>query len=276
MGVARPVKAQLIGEYVMKSVPSSYDPATSTWVNAVVTAGGTVSTAQKSNVNTLILALKSAGLFSILDRLWLFDAENTYQAGIDIINLGTFTPNGSAATFAAASGYIGTGGYFDSNVNPSMAGGHFALNSASLLLSVVNSRTTGENWFSGLTDATGTNYVVFEPLNANPTTKSQINETSNLFEGSTTNAQGRWIGTRTGSAATAIYLNGTSVATGSDASTAIPTGADIAIFSVYFAGFGPINASNDTYGYFGFGAGLNSTEAANFDTAIAAYVAGVP
>ena len=85
----------------------AFDAATTAWVNAVVTAGGTVSTSQKGYVDTLIKALKTASVWTSLSRLWLLASENTYQAGIDIVGLNTYTNvnySGPALSFTADSG----------------------------------------------------------------------------------------------------------------------------------------------------------------------------
>src|SRR5690349_15337642 len=88
-----------------------FDAATTAWVAAVVAAGGAVSTTQQSRVDTLIKALKSHGLFTQLDRLWLWAGESDHhQATIDIINLGVGTENGNlTSTGLSASGYTGNG-----------------------------------------------------------------------------------------------------------------------------------------------------------------------
>ncbi len=91
----------------MAPAPSGLDPATTAWVNAVIAAGGTVSGAQQGYVNTLITGLKADGNFLTSDRLWLYGSENTQQAGIDIINLATWTNHGQ--TFSANHGYTGDG-----------------------------------------------------------------------------------------------------------------------------------------------------------------------
>lgn len=125
------------------------DPATTAWVAAVVAAGGTVGGTQTTRVNTLIVALKGHGLFSKLDRLWLWAGENDHhQATIDIINLGVGTEHGNlTSTGFNASGYTGDGatGYFDSQFNPGTAGGNYTSAAASAGAYTLNNRTSGGN-----------------------------------------------------------------------------------------------------------------------------------
>jgi hypothetical protein len=88
------------------SSASTYDASAQAWFDAVVAAGGAVSTTQKGRVNTLVLALKSASLFS--GRLWIHAGESdAKQATIDLINLATAAPQSSPTL--GASGYTGNG-----------------------------------------------------------------------------------------------------------------------------------------------------------------------
>ncbi len=104
------------------------DSATTAWVNAVVTAGGTVSAGRQTVVDNLITGLKSDGIWTKLDRLWIFAAENTQSALIDLVSLSTGTPTNSP-TFTANAGYTCTAvvalGYV-----PSTNGVQFKLNTA--------------------------------------------------------------------------------------------------------------------------------------------------
>src|SRR5262245_27860031 len=84
---------------------SSLDASTTAWVSAVVAAGGTVSAARQTIVDTLIRSLKAHSLFSVHDRIWLLASENTQSALIDIVNLSSATNSG--ATFTADQGYAG-------------------------------------------------------------------------------------------------------------------------------------------------------------------------
>jgi hypothetical protein len=58
------------------------------WAAAVVAAGGSVSgtltSGRKKLINDLIMGLMADGVWSKLDRLWLFAAENSQSALIDI------------------------------------------------------------------------------------------------------------------------------------------------------------------------------------------------
>jgi hypothetical protein len=96
-----------------KPAAAGPDPATTAWVNAVVTAGGTVSSPQQTLVNDLIVGLKADGVWAKLDRLWLFAAENEISALIDLVALvqantvGTLTFTGHGCV-GGADGFIRT------------------------------------------------------------------------------------------------------------------------------------------------------------------------
>jgi hypothetical protein len=56
--------------------------ATTAWVNAVVGAGGSVSAAQQTRVDTFIKALKAASIWTKMDRIWL-NGEDHFQTDVD-------------------------------------------------------------------------------------------------------------------------------------------------------------------------------------------------
>jgi hypothetical protein len=64
----------------------SFDAATTAWANAVISDGGTVGASQKGFVDTLIRGLKTDGLFTLGDALWLYGSENVHQAKISLLD----------------------------------------------------------------------------------------------------------------------------------------------------------------------------------------------
>lgn len=107
-------------------------PAAMWWRRDVVAAGGLVSTPRLNTVSALIRGLDSDGVWSVLDRLWLFAAENSTQARRDLVARTVASPQNSP-TFTANRGYTGDGvsSYVDTNFNPSTAGGKYTQNDAS-------------------------------------------------------------------------------------------------------------------------------------------------
>jgi len=98
----------------------SYDDDASLWFAAVVTAGGTVSDAQKGYISTLIRALKAGGSWAQMDDAWALVSESATQALVSLKQRRTATVVNSP-TFAASAGYTfnGTTNYVDTGFIPS-------------------------------------------------------------------------------------------------------------------------------------------------------------
>ena len=111
---------------------SSFDAATNAWTAAVNNNAGTVTNARTIIVDTLVLGLKAQGLFSKLDRLWLFAAENPPSALTSLVNPSTGLATAvNSPTFTADQGYAGDAAtsYINSGYNPS-TGPQFTQDSA--------------------------------------------------------------------------------------------------------------------------------------------------
>lgn len=194
----------------------TYDAAVVAWAAAVVTAGGTVSTTQKGYVNTLVGSLKSGGVWTLLDRCFLFAAENSQQATIDIVNLGTATNHG--ATFTANQGWAGNGTttYLDSGfvIN---AGTNFLRDNCHFSEWRRTIVDLGNANASGILDAGAANGTYLET-----TTNGQAVLNSALSGVAYANASqiGHYGANRTSSSAVQVFLNGAAGATGSVSSTA--------------------------------------------------------
>src|SRR5215813_10721680 len=109
------------------------DSATSAWINAVVLNGGSVSRQRAMLVDDLIVGLKADGIWTKLDRLWLFAAENAKTALTDLVGL-TLATAVSSPTFTIDKGYAGNGtsSYIDTGFNTSTSGVNFTLNTSHL------------------------------------------------------------------------------------------------------------------------------------------------
>lgn len=124
-----------------------FDSATTAWASAVVTAGGTVSGTRKTLVDALIVGLKSDGIWTKIDRLWIFAAENSQSALIDLVVLTQATAV-SSPTFTIDRGYAGNGSsaYIDSNFNPTSGSPNYTQNSASYFVWNNTSGLVGSPW----------------------------------------------------------------------------------------------------------------------------------
>lgn len=241
----------------------TYDAATTAWVNAVVADGGSVSPTQQGYVNTLITGLKTDGLFTVLQRLWLYGGESdSHQAKIDIINLATHTLSGSPTL--AAGGYTGGASkYIDTGYNPSTTA---SLNTHSFG-SYVRGSNTGTLTEMGLTISgntsrfisafAGTLFIVSINTNAQDTPAN-------------TNAQGFFTCSRTASNVNGFYRNGASIGTSATASATRPNG-NMYVLAENIDGTASNFSTNQSAAAF-IGGALNSTQASNLYTRINTYM----
>jgi hypothetical protein len=196
---------------------------TTTWVNAVVGDGGSVSAGRKTLVDNLITSLKGASVWTKLDRLWLLAAENSQSALRDIAAAAAATAT-SSPTFTTDRGYAGNGSssYIKTGFIPSSAGGNYTQNSASYGFWNRTSTTPAGGASPMGVIATQNAYLL--PNGGASTLFARINAGFDASLGSTPGTyNGFWSHTRTAAAALAVYLNGVSTFTGTSSSTGLPT-----------------------------------------------------
>lgn len=78
-----------IPSLISRSFPGGgggYDPNAQAYINAVIAAGGTLSTPQQNAVNTLVLDLKSAGIWSLIDAAYPFTGGTSASCGLNLVN----------------------------------------------------------------------------------------------------------------------------------------------------------------------------------------------
>lgn len=192
------------------------DPDAKAWASTIEAAGGTVSGPQLYLISVLITALKAAGVWTLLDRLWLFATENATQALTCLKSRAVATAVNSP-TFTANRGYAGNGttAHINSNFNPSTAGGNYSQNDAALGCWVETEGASGGAYMAAYI----AQWSLFWRSGAT-TVGWPINQGSNqnfTFAGQT----GLWVPQRTGANATELFKDGASVATGVVASVAL-------------------------------------------------------
>lgn len=253
--------------YPPTPVPSgTLDPATTSWINAVVVDGGAVSTTQQSRVDSLITGLKADGLFTILDRLWIFGGESdAHQAHVDLINLQLGTVH--ATLTLAATGYTGDGvsGYFDTLFTANAGGHNYVQDSASYGVYVRTSSAANHGIQFGTSSAINS-YTAIRPA----TTGVYIVNGAGGIP-TTPNTQGFWAATHTAATVGALYKNGSSFDTNVQASA----GLDNTSMTAFVRHDGGANLSlfdDLEYAAIFIGAGLTATQAANLSTRVNAYM----
>lgn len=247
--------------------PTILDPATLAWVAAVVTNGGTVSGTREGIVNSLIVGLKSDGVFSKLDRLWLFAGENTPSALTDIITDSLATAVNSP-TFTTDQGYTGNGtsSYVDSNVSQTASGLNYAQNSACLF---------GWNNSSGHVDAApicalagGTGVTRIYPQFTDNKMHFGCNGDSGIFPAST-GAVGLYLCSRTASNVQTPAINGVDQGTDNVVSSALQNN-DFVALQEFTTSFSTYQCS-----VFGFGGALTGTDRGNLYTRLRTYATAI-
>lgn len=233
---------------------------------AIFDAMAGLSIARKVKINTCVLALKAAGIWTKHDAIWSWYAHNAAAAHVNwktpgirnssLINTPAFTANSHFAT-------NGTGNAIESNFPTDGVGGNFAQDSACFwfwhLTAGAGAGTPHAGWTDGtdgvnLCARTTSDRLSFCLNQATASTSSTANDSTDAIGGGV----GLTSANRSGASATQVYRNGAAVAVGTNAdraSTALNTGATFK--------FGQVSAAGFTLGTFRFGGiagSLDTTE----------------
>jgi hypothetical protein len=259
-----PVSAALFMDVVSGG---ALDSATIAWAAAVVTNGGTVSAGRKTLVDTLIKGLKSDGVWIILDRLWIFAAENQPSALTDLVHdvLATAV---SSPSFTVDRGFtpLSTVSWEDTNFNPSAGGQIYAQNAAHV--SVWDNTTGGSDGriISGGTSGADSTHI-YNPFGGS--LYARINSAAGAgFV--VPDSRGHVLGNRSGASATQTYRNGSSL--GSD------TAASAALLTQTFLVGNDLNSganTNHQISAVSLGGSLSATNASNLYTRLRTYMTAV-
>jgi hypothetical protein len=270
-----PAAAALFMDY---GVAAGLDAATTAWAAQVVTNGGTVSAGRKTTVNNLITGLKSDGVWTKLDRLFILAAENTQSALTDLKGLALAVVH-STPTFTIDRGYTGTDGstavYIDTGFNPSTAGGNYTQNSAHLSV-WSNSNITPSSAGGILTGGDGSGglpasniYAQYSDGNA----YFRINDAANSAGTANANSTGHYIASRTGASLSAGYKNGSLFATLNQTSGALANISVVILATQNPSGVGQGCPHQITMQ--SIGGGLSATDASNFYNRLRTYMTAV-
>jgi hypothetical protein len=265
-----------IPRFIVPSQSGSIDPDATAWKNAVVTAGGSVSAGRLTLVSNLIVSLKSAGVWTKLDRLWLFAGENTQSATIDLAALQTAVPTNSP-TFTVDRGYTtnGSSSYVDTNFNPSSGTPNYALNSAHMTFwNRLNKAATATVEMGDATVATGHVTSVSVKWSDGNTYFAVNDSNGDGGRAAPANVVGFWAASRVDSATGTVYQNGSSLGDNGQASVAIPIYTFL-VGASRSAGSTPSNFSTCQYASASLGAGLDSTEVSAYYSALSTYMTAV-
>jgi hypothetical protein len=255
---------------VVTSTGSALDSSTTAWKNAVINNGGTVSNGRANTVNTLIVGLKSDGIWSKLDRLWLLAAENQQSALTDIKATALATAVNSP-TFAPDVGFTGDASskYIDTGYTPSTDGVAYTLNSCHLSIwtAVFGS---GGKVLAGSRNASIGNSGIYDYYYGDFTHIFTMNDASSSSPTVPVLGSGWTLGTRTGASARAFYVNGGNKTTDTTSSAAIAVD-PVYILAINGSGF--VSFQDDsTISAVSLGGGLSDANAANFYSRLSVYM----
>lgn len=227
------------------------------------------SAARKIVINSLVVSLKSAGIWAKLDCLYVLAAADVQAAAVNWREPASFAINaGGGLTFTADRGVAGDGttGFCDSNFNPTTAPTpQFTQNSAHMGFW---SRTN-------LNNAAATSYEIGNSNSymarngADSTIVGNPNNGGSKTIASGTPLPGHIAYSRTAAGAWKGYVNGTGANTGVDASAA-PSNANLYINRVNGVGFG-VNQIAAAH----WGSQLNDAQALACYQALQAYMTAV-
>jgi len=205
---------------------------------------------RRVEINNLVTRLKSAGIWTGLDAMWMLAAQDPQAALVNWKAPGTFTGTLSGTIpFVGDRGFTGNGttGRIGTGWTPSTSAVNFTLNDASM-------------WVWVLTDLQSNNQDIGCRSDANAN-RSEISTRSasdrlNCFINSNNSTQpvvatsiGLSSSRRTSSTAVASFRNGVTQGSGTVTSTALPTvemwlcGSGPATFSARQVAFGAVGAS---------------------------------
>jgi hypothetical protein len=211
---------------LMSKAPA-YLPAAQTYFDRVVTNGGSLTSTEKTYINTFIGALGSD--FTEFDRLWIFGLSNSIAARTSMANpTSTIITAVNGMPFTANQGFqLSTGAqYLNTNFNPATQGVKYTLNNASY---GIYSRTNSQGSINDMGSFNGTSFILMQSRRENGLFNSAIND--NSFLGiANPNSLGFFAASRV-STTRRLIKNGTVLATDSYATFGIPS------LNVYIGGY---------------------------------------
>lgn len=223
-------RAYLGGATVAAAAAEAADEAETTALVARFTTPPT--TARKAVINTLILALKAAGVWSKLDVLYVFAAADSQAALLNWVSTSFDGTATNTPTFAANRGY--TGGATNKNVGTGFNAAtapspKFTQNSASVGgYSRTNNTSNGYDVTNGV--GAGSTRVTFR--NASGNFLSELNDsTAQQTMGAVTDSLGPRTATRNGTAKTA-YVDADPALTGTTLASISPASANFQFLGI--------------------------------------------
>jgi len=216
--------------YVMQTIASAaYETQYQALLDSMTTdPTGDTLTWQNTLVKTLV---DSFSTWDALDALWIYAQTDSAEAKWNWVNLAKYNvlpvtdDDAHYPTWDRYEGFTGNvviSGALETFFNPTVetATSNFSLNSASFGTYIRTNNASNAYVDMGLDD--GSNDLWLFARNASNQTSIRINDAGSGFVSSVTDARGFYIINRTAADARALYKNGASVYSNSQAATALP------------------------------------------------------
>lgn len=177
------------------------------------------STARKALIDACVVSLKTAGVWSKLDALYMFAAADSQAALINWKNPGTYNATAvNSPTFTADHGFTGASTkYIDSNFNASTAVGSLYTRNSACLFGWSLTAAQSDGGLVGLSGAQAQNIY---PRYTDNSCFIDVNDVSSVTVAVATGA-GMTLGSRTASNAVSGYRDGSSIGSSANASAAL-------------------------------------------------------
>jgi hypothetical protein len=256
-------------------LPTDTDTDVNAWLAAVQPLNGLPRGFRIPLLHDLVVGLKADGVWTKLDRLWIFAQELANGALVDLVARGratavgspTFTPDGgfTGQDLAGPSKYIRLGYNMNTGPNYSQNSAHISVWNATNIIATIGGNFVGAR-NTGLFSSPGiSNSDLFFPT---------INSSTNAGTFAVAGVRnGHWLVNRTGAALNDGYRNASLVVSPNQTSAAVSSDEFYALCSSF--GGGSENGTPNQISAVSFGGSLTSGEITAFYNRLATYMAGV-
>jgi len=248
---------------VRASTEALTDPDAQAFFDRVTTAGGSLSTTEQDAVNTLVVQMKTDGIWSKMKAIYPMVGASA-AACAQNLKSSSFTGTFNGSWTFASTGAVPTasGAYMNTNLNQSLVS-----NLDSTHLSYY-SRTTSNGTEVEIGAQSSTNGSLIE-IRTSGTTYFRINSPGSYLTYSDSDSKGFYVGNRTASNVINGWKNGTKIASGTIASSALPN------LNVYIGAFHENGNANyrttKECALSSIGDGLTDAEASDFYNSVQAF-----
>jgi hypothetical protein len=243
-------------------VGSPYDPASDAIFAAFTTPP---TTARKSTIDTCVLALKAAGVWTKLDALYMFAAADSQAGLINWKAPGTYDATlVNAPAFTADQGFTGAATkYLDSGFNPFSAPSPKFVQDSACAFAHANTNVDVDGGIIGTFNGS---IIIFPRLSGS--FYLRVNNGVNNLTAASTDSTGFWSVNRSAASAQEAYKNGASVNTNTGASAAFVSQAVKFLYAQNKYWTGQVSAG-------GIGQHLSAAEQTALYNALNTYLVGV-